>query len=76
MAVIEQVPVVTSVTVLPDTVHPDAPLAEKLTGRPEDAVAETVNGGVFTGWFGSGPKVMVWASLVTWKLCVTLLAAA
>ena len=71
----EHVPVVTSVTVLPETVHPEAPLAEKLTGRPEDAVAATVNGAEFTGLFGSAPKVMVWESLVTWKLCVTAFAA-
>ena len=31
----------------------------KLTGRPEEAVAETLNGGEPNGWRGSGPNVLV-----------------
>ena len=40
------VPAATSVTVDPLTVHTPATSDEKLTGRPEEAVAVTVNGGV------------------------------
>ena len=40
-----QVPVATNVTVLPLTVHTGVVSEAKLTGRPEDAVALTVNGG-------------------------------
>jgi hypothetical protein len=41
--VIVHVPVLVSVTVLPETEH--EPLAVKVTMRPESAVALTVNGG-------------------------------
>ena len=68
VALIEQVPVATKVTVFPATVHVVGVFEEKATGSPEDAVAETVKGGADRTWLGSGPKVIVWASLVTWKL--------
>ena len=71
----EQPPVVTKVTVVPDTVQVVGVLEAKLTGSPEDAVAETVKGDDPRERLESGPKVMVWASLVTWKLCVTAGAA-
>ena len=41
-----QVPVATSVTVAPDTVHTAGVVEAKLTARPEDAVAVTGNGAV------------------------------
>jgi hypothetical protein len=76
-ALMEQLPVVTSVTVLPETVHVVGVFEEKLTGKPDDAVAVTVNGGVPIGRFGSGLKVMVCGVVptVTWKLRVTGVAA-
>ena len=43
LALIEQAPVPVSVTVAPASVQ--APLALKLTGRPDDAVALIVKGG-------------------------------
>ena len=39
-----QVPRATRVTVAPETVQADAVVEAKLTARPEDAVALTVNG--------------------------------
>jgi hypothetical protein len=47
----------------------------KLTGRPELAVAVTVNGGVLSGSFGRALKEIVWLALVTWKLWFTGAAA-
>ena len=43
-AVIEQLPTPTIVTVLPEIVHTAIVFELKLTGRPELAVALTVNG--------------------------------
>ena len=63
-----QVPTATSVTVTPDMVQTDGVADMKRTVKPEDAVAPTVNGGVPSGRFGSGRKVMVWLPFVTWKL--------
>jgi hypothetical protein len=57
--------VVTSVTVAPDTVQTGSVVDVKLTGRPEEAVALTVNGAVFRAWFERAPKVMVWLASVT-----------
>ena len=71
----EQPPVVTNVTVLPDTIHVVGVLEAKLTGSPEDAVAETVKGEEPRERLERGAKLIVWASLVTWKLCVTAGAA-
>jgi hypothetical protein len=45
LAVIEQVPAVSSVTVDPATVHTAGVVDAKVTARPEVAVAVTVNGG-------------------------------
>src|SRR5438093_9273155 len=58
-AVIVQVPAATSVTVVSDTVQP--PVALKLTGRPDDAVALTVNGGSVDVLSGRGSNVIVCA---------------
>ena len=49
---------------------------EKLTARPEDAVALTFNVAAPNGRFGRAPKVMVWISGVTVKLWITGVAAA
>jgi hypothetical protein len=73
-----QVPTATKVTVAPDIVHTDWVVEAKLTGRPDDAVAFTVNGAVPNTWFESAAKVMVWLCVpcVTWKLWLTGVAAA
>ena len=76
VALMVQVPVATRVTVVPDTVQTAGVVEAKLTVRPEVAVALTVNGGVPKCWFGKAAKVMVWLAWVTWKLCVTGVAAA
>jgi hypothetical protein len=44
-----QVPTETSVTVDPDTVHTVEEVEAKVTARPDDAVALTVNGAVLYG---------------------------
>ena len=43
----------------------------KLTGRPDEAVAETGNGGAPMIWFFAGANVMVCGSFVTWNAWVT-----
>jgi hypothetical protein len=71
LAVIEQVPIPTIVTVLPATLQ-TAPVVEvNITGRPDVAVAEIVNGA--TGYDASlrGPKVIVWEACSTVNICVT-----
>jgi hypothetical protein len=75
-ALIVQVPTATSVTVAPDTVQTVVVVEVKLTARPEDAVALTVNGAVPKGSVESVPKVMVWLPCVTVKLRLTGVAAA
>src|SRR5580692_8005242 len=54
------VPTATSVAVLPETVQTDVVVDEKLTGRPEDAVAASVKGALPNIKFESAPNVMVW----------------
>ena len=54
-----QVPAATKVTVAPDTVQTGTVIDAKLTGRKDDAVAETVNGAVPSAMFASAPKVML-----------------
>jgi hypothetical protein len=76
VAWIVQVPTATSVTVAPDTVQTAEVVEAKLTARPDDAVALTVNGAVPSARFESAPKVMVWLPCVTWKLWLTGVAAA
>jgi hypothetical protein len=49
-----------SVTVVPDTLHTELVCELKLTVRPEDALALTVNDPVLGAWFDNGPKVIVW----------------
>jgi hypothetical protein len=72
---IEHVPVLTTVTLAPDTVQTGAVLEVKLTARPEDEVAVTVNGLAPSALFGRGRNVMVWVPCETVKLCVTGVAA-
>src|SRR5579862_6511212 len=71
VAVMLHRPTARSVTVLPETVQIDVVVETKLTGRPDDAVAVTANGGALKGRFASGANVMVWAIFVTWKPCPT-----
>jgi hypothetical protein len=59
LAVIEQMPTATMVTMLPDTVHTEVVVEVKLTVRPELAVALIANGPTPTGTLLRGPKVMV-----------------
>jgi hypothetical protein len=60
VAVIEQLPAPTIMTVFVLTVQTDGVVEMKLTGRPELAVAETANDGAPSVTLPSGPKVMVW----------------
>jgi hypothetical protein len=70
-----QVPRAASVTVAPDIVHTAGVVEAKLTARPDDAVALTLNGAVPYPRFESAAKVMVWLPWVTWKLWFTGVAA-
>src|SRR5271154_400988 len=70
------VPAAASVTVSPATVQTADVVEAKLTERPEDAVALSVNGAVPSPSLESAPKLMVWPSDVTWKLWLTGVAAA
>src|SRR5258708_749637 len=71
-----QVPAVTSVMEFPDTVHTVGVVEARLTGKPELAVALTVNGTVVKVRFEIVPRVMVWVPCVTVKLRLTDAAAA
>ena len=62
------VPAATRVTVSPETVHTDGVSDAKLTARPDDDVAVTVNGAVPNTSFVCAPNVIVWLACVTWKL--------
>ena len=66
-----QVPTATSVTVVPNTVQTDEVSGEKLTVKPEVAVALSGGGVAPKTWGGGVTKVMVWAPGVTRKLCGT-----
>jgi hypothetical protein len=71
-----QVPAVSSVTELPDTVHTVGVVEARFTAKLELAVALTVNGTVVKVRFEIVPKVMVWVPWVTEKLRLTDAAAA
>ena len=58
VAVMVQVPAVTVVTTVPDTVHTEGLAERKDTGRPEDAEATGVTGTPASA-SGGGPKLMV-----------------
>ena len=72
----EQVPTETSVTVVPLTVQTGVVVEEKLTARPELAVAASVTGPLPKAMAAGCPNVMVWVAGVILKLCVTGGAAA
>ena len=59
---IVQVPVVTKVTVVPETVHTGGVSDEKLTGNPDDAVALTVNGDADSERSASAAKLIIWSA--------------
>jgi hypothetical protein len=61
---IVHVPVVSNVTDVPDTVHTDGVVDEKVTASPDDAVALTVTGEAARVTFASAPKLIVWSVLV------------
>lgn len=46
-----------------------------VTGKPELADASTVNGALFTNWFGILAKLIAWLVELTVKLCVSVGAA-
>jgi len=71
---IEQVPVAMNEAVLPDTVHTAAVVDLKLTANPELAEATRLSV-VPSVWLAIFPKVIVWLSFVTVKLCDALAAA-
>jgi hypothetical protein len=54
-----QVPTESRVTVLPLTLHTEGVVVLKLTGRPDLAFADTVNGALDGSFGASGPKLMV-----------------
>ena len=56
-------PALVMCTVLPVDVH--SPLAEKLTGKPEVAVAFSEKSGSPTDLFAKAPNVIVWSALPT-----------
>ncbi len=53
-------PTASNVTLLPVTVQIAGVVLAKLTVSPDDAVADTLNGGSLSRLFGSGPKPIVW----------------
>ena len=53
------VPTATSVAVVPETVQTDVVVEAKVTVRPEDAVAVSVNGALPSAKSESAAKVMV-----------------
>ena len=59
------VPAATSVTAAPETVHTADVSDAKVTARPDDDVAFTVNGAVPNTAFESAPNVIVWLVCVT-----------
>ena len=67
-----QVPTEISVTVAVDTPQTEVVSELKLTGRPDDALALTLNGGVPYGWFESVPNEMVWLSSLGAPVAVTM----
>jgi len=70
------VPVLINVTLVPDTVQTFVVVDANATVSPELAVALTVIDPVESGLLGKLGNVIVWLALVTWKPCVTGVAAA
>ena len=75
LAVMEQAPSATTVTVPPETVQTEAVVDAKLTARAELAVAATGNGVTPRATLPSAPKAMLCAAGLTAKLCGTGVAA-
>jgi hypothetical protein len=69
-------PACTSVTVAADTVHTLEVVEEKLTARPDEAVALTVNGATPSTFPGKTAKAIVWLPGVTIKLWFNCVATA
>jgi hypothetical protein len=70
------VPTVTIVTLVPETVQMAVVVEAKLTGRPDDAVALTVNAVGLYARLASVANVMVWLAFDIVKLRLTGVAAA
>src|SRR5689334_21115946 len=71
-ALIVHVPVSIRCTMLPLTMlHTSGVVVENVTVSEEDAVALTPKSGSVTVFAPSGPKLIVWVSLVTVKLLLT-----
>ena len=66
-----QEPALARVTFAPDTVQTAEVVDEKLTGRPDVAVAATANGAEPNTLFDNALKAMVWLPWVTLKLWLT-----
>ena len=75
LAVIEQFPGATRVTVEPDTVQTDVVVEANATARPELAVAVSVNAGALKARPAGALKLIVWLPLPTVKVCTTGAAA-
>ena len=73
---IEHIPVITIVTVAPDTVQTSGVVEAKLTVSPDVAVAEIANGAAPKATLPSAPNVIVSLSRPTEKLFDTEGAAA
>ena len=69
------VPAPVIVSVVPETEQTPALAVEKTTARPEDAVAESVEGGSVVILLGNAPNEIDWFSFATLKLCDTWGAA-
>ena len=76
VAWIVQVPTLTSVTVVPNTVQTGAVCELKPTAKSDDALALTANGAIPSTRLESAPKVMVWVPSVTLNVLSTGVAAA
>lgn len=75
MAAIVQVPTVTSVTVDAETVQTLVVVEVNVTAKPEEAVAETVNGDAPNDLPDSAANVMVCVPLLITTLLATWVAA-
>ena len=69
LALIVQVPTVTKVTVVPETVQTLVVAEVKATGRPEEAVALSVIGPSSKRLPARAPKVIVWSALAIVSVC-------
>ena len=65
LAVIEQAPAATNVTLAPATVQNEGVVDANVTVRPEVAVAVSASGDTLNAWLAIGPKVIVWFAVFT-----------